>query len=166
MIIWLFSVPAPFSCTAKRSCLFLNKPSGQLASCNYPLPCGEPIICCWQFKIFSEYNVVLSFDLFNLSHSKNCDDDYVEIHRAKYCGSKKPATITSEGSDMRVTFRSSGKSTYPGFKASYTSKSEHPLYRCSSLLIMQFFIKSHKKNWQRKLLTSTMTNCTFILYQD
>lgn len=87
--------------------------------------------------------MVLSFDLFNLPDSKNCTDDYVEIHRVRYCGSKKPATITSEGSDMHVKFESSGKSRYPGFKASYTSKSEYSLNHCSSLLIMQFLIKSH-----------------------
>ena len=79
--------------------------------------------------INSEYEVKLSFDSFNLSYSKDCTDDYVEIHRVKYCGSRAPSTVTLDGSDIiSVTFTSSGKVKYPGFKASYSSKSEHPFF--------------------------------------
>ena len=43
----------------------------------------------------------------------------------KYCGTEKPESITSDSWDMRVTFKSSGKTSYPGFKASYKRKSEY-----------------------------------------
>ena len=47
----------------------------------------------------------------------------------KYCGTEKPESITSDSWDMRVTFKSSGKTSYPGFKASYKRKSKYERFR-------------------------------------
>ena len=71
----------------------------------------------------SDYNIEVSFDVFNLSLSSECSADYVEVNRAKYCGSQKPENVNLESSDMRVMFKSNGKAKYPGFKASYKTKS-------------------------------------------
>lgn len=73
----------------------------------------------------SDYKIELTFDVFNLSLSPGCTADYVEIDDARYCGSEKPAPITLDSSDMRIKFKSSGKTKYPGFKASYETKSEY-----------------------------------------
>ena len=47
----------------------------------------------------------------------------------RYCGTEKPESITSDSWDMRVTFKSSGKTSYPGFKASYKRKSKYGRFR-------------------------------------
>ena len=49
----------------------------------------------------------------------------------RYCGTEKPESITSDSWDMRVTFKSSGKVSYPGFKASYKRKSKYERFRLS-----------------------------------
>ena len=81
----------------------------------------------------SDYNIKLSFDSFNLSQSSDCSEDYVEVRDGqfdtsdlvgKYCGSEKPSSITSDDSELRVVFRSAGKTKYPGFKATFETKSE------------------------------------------
>ena len=73
----------------------------------------------------SDYNIEVSFDVFNLSQSSECSADYVEVNRVRYCGSQKPENVALESSrsDMRVMFKLNGKAKYPGFKASYKTKS-------------------------------------------
>ena len=119
----LFLVPAPFSCSANGHCFIVYELSGNLASYIFPLPEGEPTKCVWRFKMSSECK--LSFNSFNLPDSKNCAYDYVEIHRARYCGTNVPSTVTSNGSDISVTFKFNGKTRYPGFKNSPISKREY-----------------------------------------
>lgn len=76
--------------------------------------------------------IELSFDVFNLSGSapKCLDSDYVEFGNGnstfakriqRLCGSEKPSTIKSKDSVMWFRFVSTGKTKYPGFKASYKS---------------------------------------------
>ena len=89
----------------------------------FPLPDDEPTKCVWRFKISSECK--LSFDSFNLSDSKNCAYDYVKIHRARYCGTNRPSTVAPEGSEISISFKFNGKTRYPGFKRSSTSKREY-----------------------------------------
>lgn len=81
-----------------------------------------------------DYKIKLSFDFFNLSRSSDCSEDYVEIRDGqfstsdllgKFCGSEKPKSITSDSWDLRVAFKSSGKTKYPGFKATYETKSKY-----------------------------------------
>ncbi|XP_078364752.1 tolloid-like protein 2 [Oculina patagonica] len=115
-------VPAPFACTAALHSITLKSQSGTLASYNYPLPYDDAIECTWRFDVDSDYKIELSFDVFNLSFSLECSVDYLEIDQARYCGSEKPAPITLDSSDMRIKFKSSGKTKYPGFKASYETK--------------------------------------------
>ena len=81
----------------------------------------------------SNYEITLSFDYFNLSRSSDCSDDYVEVRDGQYdwsellgkfCGADIPESITSDSWDMHLTFKSSGKTKYPGFKASYKTKKD------------------------------------------
>ena len=121
-----FPVPAPFSCSANSHRSILYERSGNLAIYMFPLPDDEPTKCVWRFKISSECKLL--FDSFNLSDSKNCAYDYVKIHRARYCGTNRPSpTVASEGSgsEISITFKFNGKTRYPGFKRSSTSKREY-----------------------------------------
>ena len=133
----LFSVPAPFSCRSDRLTSFKSD-TGTLASYNYPLPYDDKIECTWTIRVDLDYRIRLSFDFFNLSRSSDCSVDYVEVRDGvfktsdligKYCGTEKPESITSDSWDMRVTFKSSGKTSYPGFKASYKRKSKYERFR-------------------------------------
>ena len=133
----LFSVPAPFSCRSDRLTSFKSD-TGTLASYNYPLPYDDKIECTWTIRVDLDYRITLSFDFFNLSQSSDCSVDYVEVRDGasktsdligKYCGTEKPESITSDSWDMRVTFKSSGKTSYPGFKASYKRKSKYERFR-------------------------------------
>lgn len=112
----------------------LESETGTLASYNYPLPYDDSIECVWFIHSDNDHRIELSFDFFNLSGSTDCTEDYVEVRNGhwdtsdlagKFCGSKKPASITSDNWEMRVAFRSSGKTKYPGFKAAYETKSEY-----------------------------------------
>ena len=87
--------------------------------------------CVWTINVGTDYKIELSFDFFNLSDSAGCSEDYVEIRDGlystsdlvgKFCGSAKPSKITSDAWNLRVVFKSSGKTKYPGFKASYETK--------------------------------------------
>ena len=118
-------MPAPFACTAAIKSITLTTLFGTLASYNYPLHYDDEIECTWQFDVDSDYKIELTFDFFNLSHSTGCTADYVEIDGLRYCGSEKPALVTIEGGDIRVKFKSSGKTKYPGFKASYETRSKY-----------------------------------------
>lgn len=131
---FLFSVPSPFSCQADNRRFRLKSKSGNLASYNYPLAYDENVECVWVIYVDTDYNIKLSFDFFNLSRSTDCAEDYVEVRDGqfdtsdlvgKFCGSGKPESITSDSWDLHVKFKSSGKKKYPGFKASYETKSKY-----------------------------------------
>ena len=129
-----FAVPAPFSCTQSKRINRLKSEKGTFASYNYPLPYDDNIECSWTIIVDTDYRVKLSFDFFNLSRSSDCSDDYVEVRDGqfatsdllgKFCGSDKPESVTSDLWELYVTFKSSGKTKYPGFKASYETKSKY-----------------------------------------
>lgn len=102
-----------------------------MASYNYPLPYDDSVECVWSISVDTDYKIKLSFDFFNLSDSTDCSEDYVEARDGlfstselvgKFCGSQKPSKITSDAWNLRVAFKSSGKTKYPGFKATYETK--------------------------------------------
>ena len=124
-------VPAPFSCTAGNLQVKLKSETGTLASYNYPLAYDDAVECVWNINVDTDSIIELSFNFFNLSDSTDCSEDYVEVRDGvfsaselvgKFCGSKKPSKITSDLWDLRVAFKSSGKTKYPGFKATYETK--------------------------------------------
>lgn len=128
---FLILVPAPFSCTARNLRVKLKLETGILASYNYPLPYDDSVECVWSINVDTDSIIELSFDFFNLSDSADCSEDYVEVRDGlfseselvgKFCGSNKPSKITSDLWDLRVAFKSSGKTKYPGFKATYKTK--------------------------------------------
>ena len=131
--IFRVSVPASFSCVASKKVFELTSGTGSLASFNYPLPYDlYHVDCLWTITVNKYKRIELSFDVFNLSGSapKCLDSDYVEFGNGdptfakdtqRLCGSEKPATMKSKDSVMWFRFVSTGKTKYPGFKASYKS---------------------------------------------
>lgn len=68
----------------------------------------------------------------------------MKIHRARYCGTNRPSTVTSEGSDheISITYKFNGKTRYPGFKRSATSKREYSFSNPNLLKVqIQFSFK-------------------------
>ena len=133
ILFLLFSVPATYSCTADKREMELNSDTGSLASYNYPLPYDDSGGCTWTIRVDSGKLIELSFEVFNLSDPSPDCLDHVIVGNDKFdynndelelCGSEKPSPVTSEGSTMWVWFVSSGKTKYPGFKASYKTKCE------------------------------------------
>ena len=64
----------------------------------------------------------------DIEPSPGCKDDYVVIRdgsytfsdsMGKFCGDKKPDTLTSSESAIFVEFKTNGTGRYPGFKLSY-----------------------------------------------
>ncbi|KAK2563635.1 Dorsal-ventral patterning tolloid-like protein 1, partial [Acropora cervicornis] len=123
--------PAPFSCSEEKKNIRLKSETGTLTSYNYPLPYDANIECIWLIDVDQSYNVKLSFEFFNLSSSSDCSEDYVIVRDGlysssdvvgKFGGSNKPQSITSDAWELRVEFKSSGKTKFPGFKARYEVK--------------------------------------------
>ncbi|PFX19451.1 Cubilin [Stylophora pistillata] len=124
-------LPAPFSCTAGNLIIKLKSETGTLASYNYPLPSDDSVECIWSISVDTDSKIVLSFEFFNVSQTSHCSEDYVEVQDGwfstsdlvgKYCGGEKPSQITSDSWNLRVAFKSSGKTKFPGFKATYKTK--------------------------------------------
>ena len=113
----------------------------------------------------SNYEITLSFDYFNLSRSSDCSDDYVEVRDGqfdtselvgKFCGADIPEPITSDSWAMRLTFKSSGKTKYPGFKASYKTKSKFVMVKVTFFSSLFFFIEPQPT---RRVFTRMGQNC-------
>ena len=143
------SVPASYSCTRNNRASELNSESGSLASFNYPLSYDDFGACDWKIRVSVFKRIELSFDFFNLSDPSPKCLDYVQIGNDKldnerniplYCGSEKPAPFTSKGRVMWVWFYSSGRTKYPGFKASYKAKCEYCSYVGESFLALNGYI--------------------------
>ena len=94
----------------------------------------------WYLIVPEGRQVQLTFDIFELEQSTDCENDYLEVREAtsetsdfsfsgKYgpilskpvCGTNKPGTIQSSGNMVWVHFRSdfNTTTTYRGFKASF-----------------------------------------------
>lgn len=77
----------------------------------------------------------LTFDTFELEPESVCKYDYVLIRDGssasdhmigKFCGSSKPATITSSGRSLWVEFRSDSSDRRPGFLARWETEFSPP----------------------------------------
>lgn len=101
--------------------------SGTLNTPNYPANYPVNQVCVWVIITpGSGKNVRLTFDYFDLEPNSVCRYDYVLIRDGssgsnvmigKFCGSSKPATITSSGNSLWVEFRSDSSETRRGFVA-------------------------------------------------
>ena len=100
---------------------------------NYPVD----KVCAWVVKTEPGDKVVLTFETFALEDNSVCQYDYVIIRDGstskspmigKFCGTSRPATITSTGNFLWIGFRSDSSTTKQGFKAMWKAEklSEKP----------------------------------------
>lgn len=104
---------------------------------NYPLNYPVDKVCAWVVKTEPGDKVVLTFETFALEDNSVCQYDYVIIRDGstskspmigKFCGTSRPATITSTGNFLWIGFRSDSSTTKQGFKAMWKAEklSEKP----------------------------------------
>lgn len=105
--------------------------SGSIQTPNYPLNYPEFKVCTWIIEVQPGDKVVLSFESFALEDNAFCDYDYLIIRDGlssrspligKFCGTSRPATITSTDNYLWILFRSDSSTTSQGFKAVWTSE--------------------------------------------
>ncbi|XP_035661822.1 mucin-5AC-like, partial [Branchiostoma floridae] len=106
---------------------------GSVSSMNYPFPYLNNAYCEWVIAVGAGLVIQLQFNAFVLEPSTadpNCTKDYVKVYQGTgssktlagtYCGQSIPATFTSSGNTMSVSFTSDGSFTYQGFIAVYTA---------------------------------------------
>ena len=136
---------------------------------NYPLNYPVDKACAWVVKTQPGDKVVLTFETFALEDNSVCQYDYVIIRDGstskspmigKFCGTSRPATITSTHNFLWIGFRSDSSTTKQGFKAVWKASTEeppprsmliHPFYsmkvfvNCRNALIVDFLRKTIKK---------------------
>lgn len=104
--------------------------SGSIQTPNYPLNYPVDKVCSWIIQVQPGDKVVLSFETFALEDNAVCQYDYVLIRDGrsskspmigKFCGTSRPATITSTANYLWIGFRSDSSTTKQGFKAIWTS---------------------------------------------
>ena len=105
--------------------------SGTIQTPNYPIDYPVDKVCSWIIRIQSGDKVVLSFETFSLEDHAVCQYDYVIIRDGssakspiigKFCGTDRPATITSTGNYLWIGFRSDSSTTSQGFKAVWATE--------------------------------------------
>ncbi|CAH1248981.1 TNFAIP6 [Branchiostoma lanceolatum] len=123
-------------CTPNTTCPssgVLTDQYGSVSSMNYPFSYENKAYCEWVIAVGAGYVIQLQFTAFILEPSTSdpsCTKDYVNVYEgtgtsktlaATYCGQSVPATFTSTGNTMSVSFTSDGSGTYQGFMAVYTA---------------------------------------------
>lgn len=90
-------------------------------------------VCAWVIETQTGDKVVLTFEAFALEDNSVCQYDYVLIRDGssarspmvgKFCGTSRPATITSTGNYLWIGFRSDSSTTKMGFKASWKTEKD------------------------------------------
>lgn len=109
---------------------------GTLISPNYPSHYPVNNLCVWVLNTNNPYGKVrLTFATFELEPESSCKYDYVLVRDGsspsshmigKFCGSSKPATITSSGRSLWVEFRSDSSDRRPGFLARWETEFAFP----------------------------------------
>lgn len=88
-------------------------------------------MCAWIIQVQPGDKIVLSFESFALEDDAVCKYDYVQILDGlsskspligKFCGTSRPATITSTENYLWIGFRSDSSATEQGFKAVWTTE--------------------------------------------
>ncbi|XP_073397928.1 astacin-like metalloendopeptidase [Dendrobates tinctorius] len=103
--------------------------NGVVTSPGFPTKYFPSSDCQWSIVAPPGYKVRLSFTSFVLELSRNCVYDYLSILHgsrigslvsAKYCGSKKMATIVSAGNWVLLQFHTDKSVQSTGFQVKYT----------------------------------------------
>ena len=115
----------------ENSKIEVNGQKGELASPGYPEFFTDDIQCTWYIYVARTYSIELEFIFFDFGNSQPCstteDTSYLEVrdgvHRDSqqlglFCGHVRPETISTIGSQMRVSFKATRYRSVK-FKATY-----------------------------------------------
>ncbi|XP_068738653.1 dorsal-ventral patterning tolloid-like protein 1 [Montipora capricornis] len=128
---------------------YLNVSEGVISTPNFGSK-NYPANFQWQWFLLAPegHRINVTFSEFELEHSENCKNDYLEIREAYFrilsypiegisgnygailarptCGTNKPQDILSTGNMVWVHFKSDSNSTttYKGFKATFTTSGQ------------------------------------------
>ncbi|KAM4628334.1 ST14 transmembrane serine protease matriptase a [Polymixia lowei] len=104
----------------------LTGEKGDFTSPNYPNYYPPNTYCEWKIQVPAGKSVKVTFNKFLLSepgqeNSADCNKDYVEINRQRFCGEKPAGSVTetSDTNQMTVVFLSDASYVDRGFTATY-----------------------------------------------
>ncbi|XP_054002675.1 cubilin [Hylaeus anthracinus] len=113
----------PITCGGK-----FTADAGIIHSPNYPQNYPYKLNCEWLIQVDKNYVVNFTFLDFDIEHTNNCTDDYVEIYdgptkdsplMARLCKNMLPPPYVASSNEMLVVMRSDGIISAKGFKARY-----------------------------------------------
>ncbi|GAB1597689.1 hypothetical protein Ahia01_000045500, partial [Argonauta hians] len=131
-----------------------------IESPHYPQPYYHRAECIWHIKVAQGSHIRLFFFDFQIENS--CSFDYLEIRDpnqygvslGKFCGDKRPPTITSLSNQLFIKFKTDLSVSYRGFKLSYESK-------CNSMDLNDINGIIESPGFPQKY--SNNINCTWII---
>ncbi|XP_068604308.1 cubilin [Brachionichthys hirsutus] len=103
--------------------------SGAFNSPNYPDAYPSNVECVWTIRSSPGNRLQLSFIIFHLQTSYNCQNDYLEIREGnstgplvgRFCGSRLPSNFTSViGHILWIKFVTDASISGPGFRATFS----------------------------------------------
>uniref|UniRef100_A0A6Q2YHE3 Suppressor of tumorigenicity 14 protein homolog n=1 Tax=Esox lucius TaxID=8010 RepID=A0A6Q2YHE3_ESOLU len=99
---------------------------GTFMSPNFPNFYAPNTNCVWTIQVPVGKLVKIQFTTFLLKergqlNTKECNKDYIEINKKRYCGESAPPIVTSDTNTMVVVFNSDLSYVDRGFKAKYES---------------------------------------------
>ncbi|GFQ96473.1 cubilin, partial [Trichonephila clavata] len=103
----------------------LTDPVGQLSSPRHPDRYPHSITCSWYLKAPANHIIRLTFTSFELEHDSSCLYDYVLVQDldgteiGKFCGNRRPPSLTSMDSSIFVKFVTDASVARDGFTANY-----------------------------------------------
>ncbi|XP_033111894.1 A disintegrin and metalloproteinase with thrombospondin motifs 18-like [Anneissia japonica] len=122
--------PEPCSkpaCTTKGCNMKHDADSGSFSSPNYPNKYMANADCVTKIRVKNRHRVRITFNVFKLQNSGNCQKDYVRLTdegtgtEAIFCGSRSSFEWTSETNMVKVEFHSDKGTSKKGFQADYES---------------------------------------------
>ncbi|GFU96639.1 cubilin [Trichonephila clavipes] len=103
----------------------LTDPVGQLSSPRHPDRYPHSMTCSWYLKAPANHIIRLTFTSFELEHDSSCQYDYILVQDldgteiGKFCGNRKPPSLTSMDSSIFVKFVTDASVARDGFTANY-----------------------------------------------
>ncbi|XP_033117677.1 tolloid-like protein 1 isoform X1 [Anneissia japonica] len=106
---------------------FLTSLEGNITTPSYPENYPREKNCVWQIVAPANHRISLEFNTFDLEGNEQCKYDFTEVRsglqggtlHGRYCGDKKPNTITSRHNNMRIEFHSDSTVSKQGFFATF-----------------------------------------------
>ena len=138
----------PFICHFLGCNQSLFGTSGTFHSPNYPKNYPDGQYCSWRITVAPSNKIHLTFTNFSLQGENNTDvlyvydgDNIAGVVLGEFFGGRTPPKdgVYSSSSHMFVLFKSDNKSSYTGFRASYSAVNSSGKYRVSPMRINSDF---------------------------